>query len=483
MIPAFVRKAIPRAKASNHNHHRQALSAECTSAGRTAIQQEQHMTDVNTIYPEFITLEESLSLDSRRVEELQLRHMNQYRTQIGLSAGLTFDIVKAEGCHMWDSEGNERLDFIGCVGVYILGHNNPFVLDGVRRYLESKALTMDPMALKPVTAAFAHNMALITPELTRTVLNGGGGAEANEVILKMCRIAAARTKTGRTRVISTLNSFHGKTTGAVNAGGKDVWRRWQTPVPGHAYVPYGDADAVEEEFKKGDVIMFIAEPIQGEGGIVVPADDYFYRVRELCDQYDVYMVLDEVQAGSCRTGYVWAHQYYEGLVPDAFTFAKGISDGVLPVSGVQVKEELYMAAYGSFDSAMMHTATYQDNNISAAVALSSLQFMIEEDVAAKVRERSGYVWEGLERIRSKHPTVLKEIRGRGYMIGLKFGSDEQGTGYANAIGTVLAQKHRVHTMTSINDDTILRVYPNITTTQEDFDWFLGALEQSIAEVA
>ncbi|MFT8704178.1 aspartate aminotransferase family protein [Bifidobacterium aquikefiricola] len=440
------------------------------------------MNDVKTVYPDFITLDESLALNSKRVEELQLAHMNQYRTQIGLSAGLTFDIVKAEGCHMWDSDGNKRLDFIGCVGVYVLGHNNPRIRDAVLRYLETNPLTMDPMALKPVTAAFAHNMALVTPELTRTVINGGGGAEANEVILKMCRIASARTKTGKTRIVSTLNSFHGKTTGAVNAGGKDVWRRWQTPVPGHVYVPYGDVEAVEEEFKKNDVIMFIAEPIQGEGGIVVPPDDYFYKIRELCDKYDVYMVLDEVQAGSCRTGYIWAHQYYQGLVPDAFTFAKGISDGVLPVSGVQVKEELYMAAYGSFDSAMMHTATYQDNNISAAVALSSLQFMIENDVAGQIRERSAYVWNELELIRQSYPTALEEVRGRGFMIGLKFGKDEDGVGYANAIGTILAQKHRVHTMTSINDDTILRVYPNIATTQEDFDWFLQALKSSIAEV-
>lgn len=440
------------------------------------------MTNVKDVYPNFITLGEALDLGEEKVRELQLAHMNKFRTQMGLAAGLTFDIKRAEGCHIWDADGNKRLDFIGDVGVYLLGHNNPFIVNGVKRFLDTHPLSMDPMALKPVTAAFANNMAQITPELTRTMTNGGGGAEAVEAALKMCRIAAGRTKKGKTRVVSTLNAFHGKTLGAVNAGGKDTWRRWQAPMPGHTYVPYGDADALEAELSQGDVIMFLAEPIQGEGGVVVPPDDYFYKVRELCDKYDTYMVLDEVQAGSCRTGYIWAHKYYKDLVPDAFTFAKAISDGVLPVSGLQAKEELYMAAYGSEESAMMHTATYQDNNISACVALLSLQYMIENDVPAKVRAGSKVIFAGLNKIRERFPDVLEEVRGRGYMIGLKFGADKDGVGFAPRVGTILAQKHLVHTMTSTNNDTILRVYPNVATTNEDFEWFLDALEQTLEEV-
>ncbi len=403
------------------------------------------MTAASDIYPGFISLDEAFSLTEDKVKEMQLAHMNEYRTKMGLEGGLTFDIKRAEGCHIWDAQGNKRLDFIGCVGVYLLGHNNPFIVENVIKYLGTKPLTMDPLALKPVTAAFAHNMALLTPELTRTIVNGGGGAEAVEAVLKLVRIAAGRNHPERKRIVSTLNSFHGKTLGAVTTGGKEVWRRWQPRIPDHAYVPYGDIAAVEEEFKKGDVIAFIAETIQGEGGVVVPPDDYFPpygdiaaveeefkkgdviafiaetiqgeggvvvppddyfpTIRRLCDEYGVYMILDEVQAGSCRTGYVWAHQYYEGLVPDAFTFAKGMSDGVLPVSGIQVNDSLYQEAYGSFDSAMMHTATYQDNNISAAVALSSLQYMIEHDVAGQVREKSKYIFAKLEEMREKYPDV------------------------------------------------------------------------------
>ncbi|MEE1296870.1 MAG: aminotransferase class III-fold pyridoxal phosphate-dependent enzyme [Bifidobacterium sp.] len=440
------------------------------------------MTKASELYPGFISLDEALTLPEEKVKELQLEHMNEYRTRMGLEGGLTFDIAKAEGCYLWDTEGNKHLDFIGCVGVYLLGHNNPFVVENVRKYLDTKPLTMDPLALKPVTAAFANNMALVTPELTRTIVNGGGGAEAVEAALKLVRIAAGRNHPERKRIVSTLNSFHGKTLGAESAGGKDVWRRWQPVISDHTYIPYNDIAAVEEEFRKGDVIAFIAETIQGEGGVVVPDDDYFPTVRKLCDEYGVYMIMDEVQAGSCRTGYVWAHQYYEGLVPDLFTFAKGMSDGVLPVSGIQVKESIYQEAYGSYDSAMMHTATYQDNNISASVALSSLQYMIEHDVAGHVRRMSKGFFAKLEAVRAEFPDVLAEVRGRGFMIGLKFGKDANGVGYANRVAAVMAQKHFVHTMTSTNDDTILRCYPNIATTEEDFDWFLDALTSSIKEV-
>ena len=126
--------------------------------------------------------------------------------------------------------------------------------------------------------------------------------EANETMLKMAMIAAYRTKKNRKRFVTTINSFHGKSSLTVQIAGRDVWKEWQNPLSTDYYVnvPYGDWQAVEEEFKKGDVIAFLAETIQGEGGINIPPEDYFPKVRELCDKYDVYMLLDEVQCGSCR---------------------------------------------------------------------------------------------------------------------------------------------------------------------------------------
>ncbi len=441
------------------------------------------MVDVKSLYADFKTNEDALAWDKKTAIDYTLKHLNQYRYQAALDIGASAVATKAEGCYFWDTDGIKHLDLVGSVGVYLLGINNPVILEELKKFYDHKPMIMEPLQIHQTTAAFAHNMTLITPELTRTVIVGGGGAEANETVLKMVKIAAYRTKTGKTRMVTTNGAFHGKTAATVNLGGKDKWRMWQGPdLPGYTHIPYNDLAAIEEEFKKGDVIAFMCEPIQGEGGVVVPSDDYLPGIRKLCDKYDVYMVIDEVQAGSCRTGYIWAHKYYEGLVPDAFTFAKGISGGFFPCGGVQAKEELFMAAYGSAESCFHHTATYQDNQASGALANASLRFMLENDVAGRVREGSKYVFGKLEELKAKYPKVLKEIRGRGYMIGIKYGQNSKGDYYTIPICARLATKYKVHTMFSINDETICRTYPNYTTTDEDFDWYIDSLEKSIKEV-
>jgi len=444
------------------------------------------MVDATKVYPGFLTVDEVLSMKTKEDRdlaiELQLKHNNQYRTQAGLDIGASDVVFKAEGAYFWDYEGNKHLDFIGSVGPALMGLNNPFVVESVKKYLDCKFMTMDPLMIHQTTAAFSHNMALITPELTRTVICCGG-AEANETLLKMLKIAAYRTKKGKSRMLTTINAFHGKTAATVNLGGKAKWRQYQGPdLPGHVHVPYGDWKAAEEELKKGDIIAFLAEPIQGEGGIVVPPDDYLPKMRELCDKYDAYFCLDEVQAGTGRTGYYWAHQYYEGLVPDAFSFAKGMSDALIPVGGIQAKDELYMAAYGSEETAFFHTATYQDNQVSGITALAVLQYMVENDIPALIRENSKYIIDGLNKLQAKYPNVLKGIRGRGYMLGMEFGANKAGEYYTVPVCSVLANKYRVHTMFSINDERICRCYPNVATTNEDFDWFLRDLENSIKDV-
>jgi len=444
------------------------------------------MSDLKKNFPGFLTVDEALNISTKEDADafikMQLKHNNQFRTQGALDLGASAVAVRAEGCHFWDVDGNMHLDFIGSVGPALLGLNNPFVVDAIKKYLDKKWVTMDPLMIHQTTAAFSHDMALITPELTRTVICCGG-AEAIETLLKMVKIAAYKNKKGKTRMLTTDNAFHGKTAEGVNLGGKDKWREYQGPeLPGHVHVPYGDWKAAEEELKKGDIIAFLAEPIQGEGGVVVPPDDDLTKVRELCDKYDSSFCLDEIQAGSCRTGYFWAHQYYEGLVPDAFTFAKAISASLIPVGGVQAKDSLYMAAYGSDETAFHHTATYQDNQMSGIAALASLQYMVENDVPGLIRENSKYFIEGLNRIQAAYPNVIREVRGRGYMLGLAFGTTKAGEFYSIPVCATLANKYRVHTMFTINDETVCRCYPNIAATKEDFDWFLGSLENAVKDV-
>ena len=160
------------------------------------------------------------------------------------------------------------------------------------------------------------------------------------------------------------------------------------------------------------------EPIQGEGGIIVPPEGYLTQVRELCDKYDTYFVADEIQAGCARTGKMWAVDH-EGVVPDCLTFAKGFSGGLIPFGGYICKEELYEAAYGSVETCFHHTATYQENGISAAAGLASLEYILEHDLISAAAEKGEYFIGELKRIGEKYPGIFKEIRGKGLMIGLE----------------------------------------------------------------
>lgn len=441
--------------------------------------------DAKTVVPGFITVDEALDCtthaDADRAKADQLAHNNQYRTAAAMAISAGDVCVKAEGAYWWDVDGVKHLDFIGSVGPALLGLNNPFVVDAVKKYLDKHLITMDPLMLHQTTAAFSANMAKIVPYLPRAVICCGG-AEANETLLKMLRIAAYRTKKGKTRMLSTLNAFHGKTQATVNLGGKAKWRMYQGPdLPGYTHIPYGDWRAAEEELKKGDVIAFFCEPIQGEGGINVPPDDYLPKMRELCTKYDTYFCLDEVQAGSCRTGYLWAHQYYgDKARPDALAFAKAMSGSLIPTGGVLASEELYMAAYGNEETAFFHTATYQDNQISGITALACLQFMIEADVPGTIRKNAPYFWDGLRKIAAKYPQVIKEVRGRGYMIGIEYKQNKDGNYYTVEVCKHMSVVGHVSTMFTINNDAVCRIYPNYWATKEDFDWALSALDAACA---
>lgn len=441
--------------------------------------------DATKKVPGFVTVDEALDCSTpeavAKAKQEQLDHNNKYRTEAAVAIGAGDVAVKAEGAYWWDVNGVKHLDFIGSVGPALLGLNNPFVVDAVKKYLDKHLITMDPLIFHQTTAAFSANMSKIIPYLPRAVICCGG-AEANETLLKMLRIAASRTKKGKTRMLSCNNAFHGKTQSTVNLGGKAKWRMYQGPdLPGYTHVPYGDWRAAEEELKKGDVIAFFAEPIQGEGGINVPDDDYLPKMRELCTKYDAYFCLDEVQAGSCRTGYLWAHQYYgDKARPDALSFAKAMSDSLVPVGGVLASEELYMAAYGSTETSFFHTATYQDNQLSGICALASLQFMIEADVCGTIQKNAPYFWDGLRKIAAKYPKVIADVRGRGYMIGIEYKQNSAGDYYTVEVCKHMSTVGHVSTMFTINNDAVCRIYPNYWATKDDFDWALEALDAACA---
>ncbi|MDR1156923.1 MAG: aminotransferase class III-fold pyridoxal phosphate-dependent enzyme [Oscillospiraceae bacterium] len=429
----------------------------------------------------FYTVDDAITMDYETTRDLQLTHLNRERT---LSGGCKY-FVKADGTKFTDHEGREHLDMIGAVGVASVGNNNDFIWSELEKAFQSKQYLMGAIAYHSIAAAFAHNMALVSPGGRLTKMGTAtGGAEAIESVIKLVKLAT-RGKPERTRILSCEGAFHGKTTGAVSVGGKEKWRMYQHPLMESVdWVPYGDADALEAALARGVYSAFFLEPIQGEGGIIVPPEGYLTKVRALCTQYDTLMVADEIQAGCARTGKMWAVDH-EGVVPDCLVFAKGFSGGLIPFGGFICTEALYEAAYGSVETCWHHTATYQENGLSATAGIASLEFIFENDLIEAAAEKGAYFIGRLKALQEKYPTIIREVRGRGLMIGLETyeipDAYKEGYGdyFADPINNDLVEVYRIQVNHTLNNPAVFRFLPPLTVTVEEINYTLESFEKCI----
>lgn len=429
----------------------------------------------------FYTIDDAISMDYETTKELQLKHLNRERTLAGNSKYF----VKAEDCWFTDYEGNRHLDMIGAVGVVTVGNNNEYIWSEISKVFESKQYMMGAIAYHNVAAAFAHNMAVLSPGGKLTKMGTAtGGAEAVEGTIKLIKLAC-RNDPKRAKILACQGGFHGKTTGAVSVGGKEKWRMYQHPLMECVdHVPYGDAEALEQALKDECYMAFYLEPIQGEGGIIVPPEGYLTKVRELCTKYHTYMVADEIQCGCARTGKMWAVDH-ENVVPDCLTFAKGFSGGLIPFGGYICTEELYEAAYGSIETCFHHTATYQENGISAAAGLASLQYILDNHLIEAAAEKGEYFISELKKIQEKYPKIIKEVRGKGLMVGMEFyevpDGYKEGFGeyFADPVNDALIDQYHIQVNHTINNPAVFRFLPPLTIKKEDIDYTLECFEKAV----
>ncbi|WBW74001.1 aminotransferase class-III [Schizosaccharomyces osmophilus] len=427
------------------------------------------------------SFDDAMKMDPETVRNLQLAHLNKLRTIHGHAR----NFVKAENSRFVDEKGQEHLDLIGGVGVVTVGNNNEYVWDCLQKCFNEKLYMMGAISYRNLAAAFSRNMALLSPgqKLTRT-WTATGGAEANEGVIKLARLAT-RYKINKKRFLSTLNSFHGKTTGSVFLGGKEKWQKYQGPPPFDVdYIPYGDFHALEVALASGIYRAFVVEPIQGEGGVIVPPPGYLAKARELCTKYETYLVLDEIQTGCGRTGKFWACEH-ENVIPDCISFAKGFSGGLVPFGGYIATEELWNAAYGTVETAFLHTATYQENTLGLAAGVATIDFIYQNNLLDRANKMGAIMFDRLSKHQSRYPHIIKEVRGRGMMIGIEFyplpASVQElfGEFYATPVVDDLANKHHVQVYCSLNNPSVFRFLPPLTIPEEDLDEGMEAVENAI----
>ncbi len=310
------------------------------------------------------------------------------------------EVVKGKGCHVWDKEGNEYLDLYGGHAVISVGHCHPAyvkaVTDQVNKlgfYSNSVINSLQQTLANKLGAACGYD------EYQLFLINSG--AEANENALKL-----ASFHNGKRRVIAFKHSFHGRTSAAVRVTDNPKYVAPINEGLDVTYVPLNDAAAVEAELKKGDVSSVIIEGIQGVGGIQVPTDEFMQSLRTLCTKYQTVLIVDEIQSGYGRSGKFFAHQY-AGIRPDIITVAKGIANG-FPMGAVLISP-IFKPVYG------MLGTTFGGNHLACAAAISVLDIMKEENLVENAKNVGDYLMEELRKIPG-----IKELRGRGLMIGLEF---------------------------------------------------------------
>ena len=273
---------------------------------------------------ELYKISDLVNLDRKEIVENYKEYVNPGLASLITLMSMDRDYIKASGVYVWDKDGQRYLDFLGGYGALNLGHNPPEVINEMEKVKEMPNILKTN--LSKMAGALAHNLAKITPGDLQNTFFCNSGAEAVEGAIKTARIS-----TGKTGLISCEGSFHGKTFGALSVTGRTKYQEPFKPlVPGCSRVPFGNLEALEEALAKGDTAAFIVEPIQGEGGVIVPPDGYLKGASELCNKYGALFIVDEIQTGLGRTGYMFACEH-EQVQPDIMCLAKSLGGGVMPI--------------------------------------------------------------------------------------------------------------------------------------------------------
>ena len=354
------------------------------------------------------------------------------------------DIVKGKGCHVWDAEGNEYLDLYGGHAVISVGHCHPYYVQKLTEQLNKLGFYSNSV-INSLQVELAEKLGKLSGYDDYSLFLINSGAEANENALKL-----ASFHNHKKRVVSFKKAFHGRTSAAVKVTDNPAIIAPINDTIPVTFVPLNDIKAVEAELQKGDVSSVIIEGIQGVGGIQQPSDLFMQELRALCTQYNVVLILDEIQSGYGRTGKFFAHQY-AGIKPDMITVAKGIGNG-FPLAGVLISPE-FKPVYG------MLGTTFGGNHLACAAAIAVLDIMENEKLLDNAKNIGDYLIDEL----SKLPGI-KEIRGRGLMIGIEF------EGSIKEIRSRLLFEEKV--FTGVAGTNTIRLLPPLCLTLEEAKDFM-----------
>jgi len=405
-------------------------------------------------------------------------HINRgfldYRKSVTETSDFAVTEWYGQGSKMVDALGREFIDMLGGFGLYSPGIRHPKIIAAVKAQLDRSPQYSQEM-LDPLRAHLAKVLALLTPGDIQYGFFANSGTEGVEGAMKL-----AKLYTRKKGFISMLKGFHGKTLGALSLMGKSVFREPLLPLlEGVRHVPFGDAEAVESMLASAKAVgsgiaAVVAEPIQGEAGAVVPPDDYWPRLRELCDYYGVLLIADEVQTGFGRTGKIFGVDHWD-VAPDIMCLGKALGGGVVPMSAFLSTPKIWTCME---PNPFMHTTTTGGNPLACAAALAQINVLLSEDLAGQAATKGEYILEKLNGLKQHYPGILADAHGKGLLIGMEFPSDT--TGYAVASGLF---SRGVLTAGTLTNSRTIRIEPALNVPMEIVDEMLNRLEDTFKSIS
>ena len=373
----------------------------------------------------------------------------------------------------WDNLGREYLDCLGGYGLYNAGIRHPKILKAVAAQLQRNPLSSQEL-LDPLRGALSKILAELTPGKLQYSFLINNGTDAVEGALKL-----ARAYTGHHGFVSSLGAFHGKSLGSLSLMGKLRYRKAFEPLlPDVSFVEFGDAEELEFELEKAEKIgwpiaALVLEPIQGEAGAIVPPDDYWPKVREICTRHEVLLVADEVQTGLGRTGKMFAVEHWN-VEPDIMCLGKALGGGVMPLAAFISTPQIWSV----FEKdPQVHSSTTGGNPLACAAGIAAIMVTLEEDLPAQAARKGAYLLAEMQKLKERYGEIIAEARGKGLLLGMQFKNAALGW----QVVSRLFRKGVLVAGTMSNSETV-RFEPALNIPDDLIDEILNRLEDTLREV-
>ena len=375
--------------------------------------------------------------------------------------GLAKIAVKAEGVIITDSLGKNYIDCVGGYGLFNIGHNHPKIIRDIITQLNKKQLFTKPL-ITEIQVRLAKLLSEITPGDLNCSFICNSGSEAIDSAIKL-----ARLQSGKKQIITAENSFHGYTFGALSATGILSFKRLFSPlIPEITHVPFGDVEALRKAISP-DTSAVLLEPVQHEAGIAVPPDDYFLKVRRICDDNEIILILDEIKTGFGKMGCMFACGELE-VVPDILVVGKSLGGGMVPIGALIAKKSLWKKFSLSFP---MSASSFAGNTLACRAALSTIEILQQEGLLTECKKKGEIFIQELKKFVEKYPDIVKDVKGKGLLLGLEIVSSKK----AFELSKEMISKG-VIVLPAFGDPSVIMIEPPIVISFEQIQIVLEAFD-------